>query len=163
MLIRPGLASDVGQVASVHVAAIREVCGLVYEAAQIEAWVSGKRPEIYLHAIAHLPFFVAELDGAVVGFAELDPGAGEVRAVYVRPDCGRRGIGSALLDAVVGAARAAALERLELKASLNSVPFYEARGFVVDELTTFTLRNGGTLPCAAMHKSLRPALPGSVT
>jgi putative acetyltransferase len=163
MLIRSGRASDAEQIASVHVAAIREVCGLVYEAAQIEAWVSGKRPEIYLHAIANLPFVVAELDGAVVGFAELDPGAGEVRAVYVRPDCGRRGIGSRLLDAVEGAARAAALERLELKASLNSVPFYKARGFVLDELTTFTLRNGGTLPCAAMHKVLRPAPPGSAT
>lgn len=163
MLIRAAIASDAEQIASVHVAAIREVCGLAYDAAQIAGWIAGKRPEIYLDGIARNPFFVAEQDGAVVGFAQLDPVGAEVRAIYVRPDCIGQGVGSRLLAAVEGAARAAALARLELKSSLNAVPFYEARGYVVVEATSFTLRNGTVLACASMHKAIGAVLPESAT
>jgi putative acetyltransferase len=154
MLIRSARASDAAEIVGVHIAAIRELCRSAYEPSQIDAWVSGKRAENYLRAIANQPFIVAELDGAVVGFSELDPAASEVRAVYVRPDRTRRGIGGSLLQALESAARDCALTRVHLKASLNSIPFYEARGYVVDELTAVVLESGVPLPCASMHKQL---------
>jgi putative acetyltransferase len=153
-LVRAAISSDAESIATVHVAAIRELCGQVYEANLIDAWTSGKRPEGYLDAIARNPFFVAVLDRDVVGFSELDPQTGEVRAVYVQPTCVRQGIGRKLLQAVETAACELPLTRLHLHATLNAVSFYEAHGYVMDGPGTVVLRGGTNLPCGNMHKNL---------
>ena len=41
-----------------------------------------------------------------------------------------------------------------MPSSLNSVPFYQARGYVVDEMTSVLLAGDVPLPCASMHKLL---------
>ena len=153
-LIRRAAAADAPHIALVHAAAIREVCSEVYPLPQIESWASTKRPERYLEPIASSPFFVAELDSELVGFSHLDLEAAEVRAVFVRPDQLRRGIGARLLAAVEAAAREAGLERIVLRSSLNAVPFYEAHGFVAGDVTSICLAPGLDLACRSMHKSL---------
>ncbi len=154
VLIRAAAASDAEGIAEAHVRSIRELCGPSYEASQIEAWASGKRPEIYLEAIAQKPFFVAVLDGSIVGFSQLYPETADVRAIYVRPDCARQGVGRQLLHAVEASARTHALTRLKVQATINAVPFYQAQGYVLDGFTTFMLKIGTALPCANMHKEL---------
>jgi putative acetyltransferase len=154
MSIRAAIPSDVEEIAAVHARAIREICGPVYEVTQIDAWISGKTAEGYLRAIARQLFFVALIQNEVVGFSELNPENGEVYAVYVRPDCIRRGIGRRLLQTLEARALERSLKCLRLHATLNAVPFYQAHGFVLDAMTSFPLRPGLTLPCAAMHKDL---------
>lgn len=156
-LIRRAVVSDAPTIAQVHAASIREVCSEVYPGPQIERWASTKRPERYLQSIAHSAFFVAELDGELVGFSHLDLESGEVHAVYVRPDRLRRGIGALLLVAVEAAAREAGLERIALRSSLNAVRFYEAQGFVAIQTSSFCLAPGLDLACTSMQKSLREA------
>ena len=114
----------------------------------------GKRPEGYLQAIATNPFFVAILNGDVVGFSELDHQTGEVRAVYVQPTCVRQGIGRKLLQAVETAACERSITRLHLHATLNAVSFYQAHGYVTDGPGTLVLRTGTNLPCDNMHRDL---------
>jgi len=43
---------------------------------------------------------------------------------------------------------------ISMPSSLNSVPFYQAQGYVVDEMTSVLLAGDVPLPCASMHKLL---------
>jgi GNAT superfamily N-acetyltransferase len=61
----------------------------------------------------------------------LDPAteAAHVRAMFVRRDWTRRGLGRAILEAGRDAARAEGFRRLDLGATLPGVPLYRAFGF----------------------------------
>jgi amino-acid N-acetyltransferase len=75
-------------------------------------------------------FTVAEVDGTVVGCAaltELGPGLGEVRSLAVREDFGGRGIGHALVEAVVEEARRRGFH--EVLALTRRASFFAALGF----------------------------------
>ena len=85
----------------------------------------------------------------------LDPAtdAAKIRAFFIHPDFARRGIGSKILEACEGAARAAGFSRFEMGATLTGVPLYLARGYQVVERIEVPLRNGHTLPVVRMTKS----------
>jgi putative acetyltransferase len=159
VLIRAATAADAEAIGRVHVAAIREICAPFYEAEQSAAWSSGGRVSRYLEPIATQVFLVAVAGDEVVGFSELAPDVGEVRAVYVRPDRVRQRIGSELLGAVEAAARARALPRLRIESSINAVPFYERHGYVSDGAGVAVLRSGARLPCVNMHKDWKVTAP----
>lgn len=75
-------------------------------------------------------FTVAEVDGTVVGCAaltELGPGLAEVRSLAVREDFGGRGIGHALVEAVVEEARRRGFH--EVLALTRRTSFFAALGF----------------------------------
>lgn len=80
-------------------------------------------------------FLVAELDGEVVGTAALlpaDEGAADVVRVLVHPAARRRGVGTALMEAVEQRATGLGIRRLKLDVSENEVDaiaFYLASGF----------------------------------
>jgi len=104
----------------------------------VDAWAGETDPDDYAIESEDNRFVVADADGRVVGFGELvfDPGEylaasvdAEVRAVYVRPETAGEGVGSALLADLERAARERGIDCLGLWASLNAVPFYEARGY----------------------------------
>lgn len=152
MLIRAAIAGDADEICRMHVAAIRQTCSSTYDAAQIESWTANKSPERYLGAIERHPFFVAVVDGNIVGFCELDPHRAEMLAVYVHPAHLRQKIGRRLLQAAEAAARDRSLSRLSLRATLNAIPFYEANGYTVDAMGFHVLADGTELPCADMHK-----------
>ena len=75
-------------------------------------------------------FTVAEVDGRVVGcvaLTELGPGLAEVRSLAVREEYGGRGIGHALVEAVV--AEAAARGFHEVLSLTRRTSFFAALGF----------------------------------
>jgi len=77
-------------------------------------------------------FWVAEEDGAVIATAALRllwRDLGEVRSLAVRPDSHGKGLGAALVEAVVGDARALGLPRVI--ALTREVEFFARNGFVV--------------------------------
>ena len=77
-----------------------------------------------------------------------------LRAFFVDPDWARRGIGSRLLDACVGAARAAGFRRLELAATLPGEPLYRAYGFEPLERIEAPLGDGLGLPIVRMGRAV---------
>jgi GNAT superfamily N-acetyltransferase len=93
----------------------------------------------------------AEGDGRL-----LDPAsdAGHIRAMFVRPDWTRRGLGRRILDECERAARWEGFTRLDLMATLPGVPLYRACGFEAIEEHGVLLADGTPLPCIAMAKSL---------
>jgi GNAT superfamily N-acetyltransferase len=75
--------------------------------------------------------YVAEEDGAVVGFAswaETD-GTTELEDLFVDPGHMRRGIATALLNRIAYILRARGVERLEVTANPDALGFYRAAGF----------------------------------
>ncbi len=97
-------------------------------------------------------------DAATVGSVHelLDPtrDPARIRAFFVAPEAARRGVGRALLDACVEAAREAGFTRLELMATLPGVPFYRSQGFVDMEPVVDTLPDGVELRFVRMERAL---------
>ncbi len=78
---------------------------------------------------------VADAAGEVVGTAAvrlLDPGLGELKRMWLRPSCQRRGLGRRLMDACLDEARRLGCRalRLDTQATLEAaVHLYRAYGF----------------------------------
>jgi GNAT superfamily N-acetyltransferase len=93
------------------------------------------------HLSTHLPF-LAEVDDQVVGTAWLmladrvpSPGrrrrpTGDVQSVYVVPELRGRGVGAALLDAVLAEARRLELEHVTVHSAERAVSLYRRMGFL---------------------------------
>jgi len=86
----------------------------------------------------------------------LDPATepARVRAMFVRADWTRRGLGTRILEACEAAARAEGFQTLALMATLPGLPLYERFGFEVLERVDITLPNGMTIGCARMQKPI---------
>jgi len=154
MHVRRARAEDGHGIHVAHTAAIRETCRTHYEPAEIEVWAARTTPRNYDDDMAARDVVVGELDGRIVGFGVLDVHDAEVRAVYVHPAAGRRGVGRRLLDALEALARLRGLSRVCLDSSLNAVPFYAAAGWRREHDTTHTIAEGLAIPCVHMTKRL---------
>ena len=129
--------------------------------------------------IADGTYFVAEADGAIVacgGWSRRDrlyTGSGDadgdarlldpategarVRAMFVRADWTRRGLGRAILEACQDAARREGFTRLQLMATLPGEQLYRAFGFVATgEATQVRLPDGIELACVPMERPIDP-------
>ena len=75
-----------------------------------------------------------------------------VRAMFVRGDWTRRGLGRAILDSCERAARAEGFKNLALGATLPGVPLYRAFGFREIERFTVTMPDGVSVEAVAMER-----------
>jgi GNAT superfamily N-acetyltransferase len=89
----------------------------------------------------------------------LDPATepARVRAMFVRSDWTRRGLGRAILESCEGAARAEGFTKLVLGATLPGEPFYRAFGFRQVDRFMVTLPDGVEVDCVAMERPISPA------
>jgi N-acetylglutamate synthase-like GNAT family acetyltransferase len=154
--IRKAEPEDKEPIWRVHVKAIRETCVSHYSQEVIRIWAGRLQPDKYEEAIRSNEFFVAEENGAVVGFGELDPAGGEIQGLYVSPDVRGRGVGQKLLWTLEERARAFGLGSLHLTSSLNAVSFYERAGFKSLGELTKTLSPGVERASVRMFKELSP-------
>lgn len=92
------------------------------------------------HTETHLPF-VAEIDGSVVGVAwllvaervpghgSLDRRYGDIQSVMVREEYRNRGIGGALIAAILAEAGTRGLLHVTVHSGRRAVDFYQRAGF----------------------------------
>lgn len=78
--------------------------------------------------------------------------AAHVRAMFVRADWTRRGLGRAILDAARTAAAAEGFGRLDLMATLPGVLLYRSFGFEEVGRHVLTMPDGVTLEAVAMER-----------
>ena len=154
--IRKAKQEDKESIWRVHAKAIRETCASHYSQEVIRIWAERLRPEKYGEAISSNEFFVAEENGEVLGFGELNKADGEITGLYVSPDVAGRGVGWKLLCTLEERARSFGLESLHLTSSLNAVSFYERAGFKSLEKMTKTLSPGVERASVRMFKELSP-------
>jgi GNAT superfamily N-acetyltransferase len=79
-----------------------------------------------------------------------------VRAMFVRADWTRRGLGRAILNASERAARAEGFLTLALMATLPGEPLYRAFGFREVDRTMVTMPDGVAMECVAMERPINP-------
>ncbi|MBW0091334.1 GNAT family N-acetyltransferase [Pseudonocardia sp. KRD-184] len=91
----------------------------------------------------------------------LDPARepARVRAMFVRHDWTRRGLGRAILAASEQAARRAGFRDLTLVATLPGVPLYTAYGFREVRPVRFSMPGGEELACVEMGKPVSGVEP----
>ena len=156
LTLRQAEEGDAKAIYAVHTASIRGLCSSSYDGDAIDCWAGRQAPERYVPFIKEGEITVAVENGQVIGFGHLLNGE-EVKGLFVSPDCGRKGVGSALLRRLEEQARRAGSETVRLKASLNAVGFYQGQGFsVVDSSEKCTHCEEG-IRCVLMTKSLGQA------
>lgn len=125
---RPG--DHVG-VAEAFTRAIHEIACESYTAEQCAAWADRRpNPEHWRRRCERKRPFIAEVEGHVAGFVELDPD-GHLDCLYVSPDFARRGVATALVRHAVDRAWYAGAARMYVEASHCLRPLLEREGFVV--------------------------------
>jgi GNAT superfamily N-acetyltransferase len=156
-------------------ASTRDLFPDYYDAVQTEAAIE-YIASVDAALIADGTYFVAEIDDELVacgGWSRRDKlftGAGEaagsarlldpeteparVRAMFVRPDWTRRGLGRRILEACEAAARAEGFRRMALMATLPGRPLYEAYGFRGSGEVMVRMPNGIEVACEPMEMSL---------
>ncbi|TKR25253.1 GNAT family N-acetyltransferase [Natronomonas salsuginis] len=136
--VREAADDDVGAILDVAEAAWYAAYGGALDPSTIAAaLVEYYDPELIEAGIDHdaIAFYVAEVDGAVVGFASAEQTWAdevELHTLYVHPDRWGEGIGSALLDRVTEWAREAGVDRITcgvLGDNAIGIGFFEAVGF----------------------------------
>jgi GNAT superfamily N-acetyltransferase len=79
-----------------------------------------------------------------------------VRAMFVRGDWSRRGLGTAILRSCVEAARAEGFTELTLMATLPGVPLYRSFGFTETGRSMITMPDGVTVAGTEMRRAVDP-------
>lgn len=123
MTLRPYRPADCPHLAELFTSTVHTVCARDYTQAQLDAWADGQVDLAAWNAsfLAHTTLVAVE-GGSIVGFADLAPD-GYLDRLYVHKDWQRRGVASALCDALSGAK--------VTHASLTARPFFEKRGWRV--------------------------------
>ncbi len=159
ILIRRATEEDAPAVAEVHFAAVHQTAAKDYPADILDQWsplITEARIQQFRGAITSDKewMVVALLDSQVVGFGSIVPSEGELRAVYVRPDFGGRGIGRRILHVLEEHAIHLGLKRLRMDGSLTAEAFYRSAGYQVVERGFHRMRTGNNMACVKMTKEL---------
>jgi putative acetyltransferase len=115
-----------------------------YAKEQLNAWATGNVDiDAWNSSLMAHNTLIAEIDGLIVGFADMDD-TGYLDRLYVHKDYQRRGIALALLKQLELSAQKAGISSFTTHASITAIPFFEKQGYkVVAE--NRVVRNGVTL------------------
>lgn len=158
MLIRPAMAADAEEAASVVRRSICDLCLSDHsgDAETLAMWLANKTPENLLAWIEAPDRFivVAEENGAIIGVGGAAH-SGEITLNYVAPEARFRGVSKALLGSLEAYLSLLACERATLNSTKAARTFYLAMGYEDAPAPEGTDRQNG-LP---MRKALGPKEP----
>jgi putative acetyltransferase len=155
--LRPFLPSDSPRLAALFRASIETLAADHYDEDQLAAWASVADEDDFARRLASNLTIVALLDGEIAGFATLE-NKERFGLLYVHPDAVRRGVGSALADAIERLAQARGVAKLSVDASDAARDFFAGRGYVAVQRNTVTI-GGEWLGNTTMTKDLAPQAP----
>ncbi len=157
--LRPYLPKDLAILTRILRASIEELTGDDYTEGQIAAWVDSFADETALASRLESGLtLIATLDGLPAGFAVLK-GKDEIDLLYVAPGVVRRGVATALIDALEKLASARGAPSLKVAASDTARPFFSARGYEPQSRNTVTLGDewlGHTIMSKALSGKVEP-------
>lgn len=128
--LQPYQPGEAAALAGLFYRTVHAVCLGDYSQEQVNAWADGtvdveawERSFLLHHAL------VARIGGEIVGFADLD---GEyLDRLYVHKDHQRKGVATALVQALEQEARDQRKKTITTHASITARPFFEKRGYRV--------------------------------
>lgn len=132
IIVRPYQDADASFLAKIYFNTIHKINCNDYTQDQLEAWapISSLDPSKWIVKWSNVPPIVAVLSDRIVGFAELEAN-GHIDCFYCHHDYQRKGVGTALMQAIEEHARANNMARLFAEVSITARPFFVARGFKV--------------------------------
>jgi putative acetyltransferase len=131
MQIRRLKRADISQISRLYYETVQRVNSRDYSPDQIDAWAPRIYPDAFWQRrFRHYRVLVAEVEDAVVGFAELAP-RGEIDCFYVHHAHQRRGVGTALMARIKREARGRGNARLTADVSLTAESFFKRMGFSI--------------------------------
>jgi GNAT superfamily N-acetyltransferase len=171
---RLAVASDAAAIADLMRASVLDLFPAYYDEKQT-ASAAVHIAALDLALIEDGTYYVHEADGEIVAcggwsrrnklYNGTDAGAdarlldpqtepARIRAMFVRGDWTRRGLGRAILTSCVNAARSEGFTSLALMATLPGVPLYKAFGFTEVEQAELTMPDGVVLGGVAMERGV---------
>lgn len=151
--IRTYRLGDEAALYRVHYSAIHRIASRNYSEEQIQAWAPQDfDAKLWAQRIERINPFVAELQGEIVGYADLQQD-GYIDHFFVSGEHPRRGVGAMLMNHILQTAAQGGLHELTSDVSRTAQPFYERFGFVVVE-QRLPERRGVIIPNALMRRQL---------
>ncbi len=150
MLIRRYHAEDCPVLLDLFRDTIMRVNCRDYSPEQVQVWAGCANPERWEKTLAEHVTLVAEIDGVIVGFGDIDPEKGYLDRLYVHADYQRMGIASALCDRLESLSQTG---EVFSEVSLTAEPFFRARGYRIVRRQQVE-RMGVLLPNAVMVRRL---------
>ena len=150
MTLRDYTKTDCAELAELFYDTVHTVNAKDYTQEQLDAWATGKvNLEAWNESFQAHHTVVAEMDGKIVGFGDMDE-TGYLDRLYVHKDYQRRGVAAAICDALEQRTKAA---EFTTHASITARPFFEKRGYTVAReqqverggvwLTNFVMKKSG--------------------
>ena len=150
MTLRDYTKTDCAELADLFYDTVHTVNAKDYTQEQLDAWATGKvNLEAWNESFQAHHTVVAEMDGKIVGFGDIDE-TGYLDRLYVHKDYQRRGVAAAICDALEQRTKAA---EFTTHASITARPFFEKRGYTVAReqqverrgvwLTNFVMKKSG--------------------
>ena len=128
--LRPFLPADTAALQDVFAASIEELTQDDYDDDQRLAWIEqAEDAAAFAKRLGEATTLIVNVGGEVLGFASLSKDNKLLDMLYVHPHHSRKGVGSALCDAMEKIATARGAEALSVDASETAVLFFEARGY----------------------------------
>lgn len=156
--LRPALPADAPALAALFRASVEVLGAEDYSLPQVEAWSALADDEAaFAQKLAEKLAIVGLVGGAIAGFAALK-GADALDMLYVHPDFARRGVASALCEAMEKLAGARQAKKLTVDASDSAEEFFARRGYVAQKRNMVFLGDE-VLGNTTMTKDL-PAMTG---
>ena len=127
--LRPCLPADAGRLARLFEASVNILAAEDYDEEQRAAWAAAVEDvEAFANKLAGALTIIAETGGAIAGFASLKDNM-HVDMLYTHPAFARRGVATALMQALEKLAQARGSEKLTGDVSDTALPLFEKLGF----------------------------------
>ncbi|HDC4549298.1 TPA: GNAT family N-acetyltransferase [Enterobacter kobei] len=137
----------------VFLSSVHTIASRYYTHEQIEAWAPPDiNREQWANHMTELRPFVAEVNGEIVGYADIQPN-GYIDHFYVSGTCSGQGIGTLLMNYVHKESILLGVDQLTSNVSKAAEKFFEWQGFYVVE-RCFPVCRGVILQNALMRKNL---------
>lgn len=148
MIIRSYQTADCGELAELFYDTVHTVNAADYTKEQLDAWATGHiNLSEWDQSFSRHATVVAVENGGIVGFGDIDD-SGYLDRLYVHRDFQRKGIASAICDALEASAEN---RPIHTHASITAKPFFEKRGYRVIRKQQ-VLRNGVSLTNYVMEE-----------
>jgi UPF0176 protein len=158
MLIRLFQSQDSDRIAQLFHDTVREVNIRDYSPSQVNAWATD---DLYFtnwtEDCTNSFTYVAEEEGEIVGFAQLEANGHHIDCFFCHKDYQRCGVGTRLYRAIEAKALELKIERLFVEVSITARAFFKSRGFTVVKEQQVACR-GEKMTNFVMEKSLEKHL-----
>lgn len=154
MELRRATPDDANKLWELRTSAILAIPSTAYDKSATEIWANKPQFAEFKNVIRENFYLVYEKDGQILGGGFLDLNGKSIEAMYVMPWLQGKGVGKAIIKALLSEAKRLKMNEVILSATLNAVHFYQSCGFIVEKPSKYKFDDGRELDCIDMKISL---------